>query len=297
MDCCSKIDFALFRTSCKISSSFGSNLVPKSINFGANFDPKSTSKTDFVFWRHFRRQSLPKCLPNEAQNAWSELVHSTLGPLRPHQAECLVPKIPSQSLKTLILTSYGGQLDLIFSLCKLLCHHCGGNFVGLPQCTPLQRSSLITTYWSVHNLVRLFIVHDSIVKDTDNHQHTPTQNHTRTHITEATSQLLWISHNWRICMCNSHLPSPTWRIRMCNSHLPSPTWRLTWPMPPISQTDIHTHKTQTPTHTATSQLLEQVRTDGPAFAMHPDQVGRDGWFALCPPFHKKTSTHNNTHTH
>ena len=40
MDCCSKIEFAHFRTYSKVSSSPGSNLVPKSINFWSNFNPR-----------------------------------------------------------------------------------------------------------------------------------------------------------------------------------------------------------------------------------------------------------------
>ena len=49
MDCCAKIDFPHFRLSTKVASSFGLNLVPKSINFEPNFDPKNISATDSIF--------------------------------------------------------------------------------------------------------------------------------------------------------------------------------------------------------------------------------------------------------
>ena len=125
MDCCSKIDFADFRTCSKVSSVLGLNLVPNCNNFLLNFEPKSTSETDFIFWHQFSVQSLPKCVPKRSQNALSELWQTTLGPLWPHQARFLVSKTPPQSLKKLILTSYGGQLDPIFPICRLFWHHYG----------------------------------------------------------------------------------------------------------------------------------------------------------------------------
>ena len=63
----------------------------------------------------------------------------------------------------------------------------------------LYRSSLFTTYWSEHNLVRILIVHDS-------------KSHARTRITASTSQLPWTHHNWRTCIWNSHSQSPTWLL-------------------------------------------------------------------------------------
>ena len=119
MDYCLKIDFAHFRTSGKVSSSLGSNLVPKSTNFWQNLDPKGTSQTGFIFWCHFSPQSLPKWGPKGTKSAWSELRTSALGPLWRH----LISKTLSQAPKLLILTSYRPYLDLIFDLLRLLWHH------------------------------------------------------------------------------------------------------------------------------------------------------------------------------
>ena len=134
MDCCSKIDFAHLRTSSKVSSSLGSNLVPKSNNFLPNFDPKSTSETDFIFWRRFSPQSLPKWGPKGSKNALSELRKSALGPPWRHQDGLLVSKTLSQAPKLLILTSYGPYLDPIFDFFKLFWHHFQTRF-------PLQSST------------------------------------------------------------------------------------------------------------------------------------------------------------
>ena len=114
MDCCSRIDFAHFRTSSKISCWLGSRFVPEPINFCLNFEFQNPSETEFIFERCFNPQSPPKCVPKGSQNAWSELGGTTLGPLWPHQAEFMVSKSPTQSFKKLILSSYGGQLDLFF---------------------------------------------------------------------------------------------------------------------------------------------------------------------------------------
>ena len=98
-DCCSNIDFAHFRTYRKVWPSLGSNLVPNSIIFGPKFDAKSTSETDFIYWSCFSLQSLPKWCQKRSQNAWSELIKSTLGHLWPDQAGFLVSKTPPQRLK------------------------------------------------------------------------------------------------------------------------------------------------------------------------------------------------------
>ena len=119
MDCCSKIDFAHFRTSSKVSSSLGSNLVHKSINFGQNLDPKGTSQTGFIFLCRFSLQSLPKGGPKGTKSAWSELRTSALGPIWRQS----IAKTLSQAPKLLILTSSWPYWDLIFDLFRLLRHH------------------------------------------------------------------------------------------------------------------------------------------------------------------------------
>ena len=139
MDCCSKIDFAHFRTYGQVSSSLGSSLEPKFIKFWSNFAPKSTPKTDFIFQCRVCLKNLPKWGPKGPQNAWSELRKSSLGPLWPHQLQFLVSKTPLQSLKNVILVPYGGQSGPIFSLCKPFWR---GNFC--------QQSPMHSSYNGVH---------------------------------------------------------------------------------------------------------------------------------------------------
>ena len=118
MDCCAKIEFAHFRTYSKVSSSPGSNLVPNLSIFDSISVPqihlKQASSFDAVLVSKILQnvtQKGPKMLcRNCGKRPWDPFGHIKLG---------LVSKTPPQPLKKLILTSYGGQLDPISSLCKL----------------------------------------------------------------------------------------------------------------------------------------------------------------------------------
>ena len=147
MDCCSKIDFAHFRTYSKVSSSLGSNLVPKSTNFLQNFDPKNTSETDFIFWRRFSPQSLPKRGPKGPKNALSELRKSALGPPWRHRDGMLVSKTLSQAPKLLILTSY---IEHIWTPCSIS-SGCS-DIISRPDLPCKAQLSIRISRFPVHNL-------------------------------------------------------------------------------------------------------------------------------------------------
>ena len=157
----------------------------------------------------------------------------------------------------------------------------------------------------------------SVTHPAHKHKHTYTQKHTHAHTHARTHTRAHTSPRPRHS-CRNHIPPDGPAFTIHTDKVRRNTWiALCSPFQEqISKsagdtsshinTNTHTHKIHTRTHTSPSprhSCPDHIPPDGPAFAIHTDNVRRDTWIALYSPFQRQiskrvcdTSSHTNTNT-